>query len=91
MLCDLMDLRLGRRGSEPSRRLIRFVTDRPGHDRRYATDATKIGTELGWEPRYGFQAALEATVDWYLANMEWVESIRSGAYRTWIEANYGNR
>ena len=91
MLCDLMDLRLGRRGSEPSRRLIRFVTDRPGHDRRYATDATKIKTELGWKPRYRFEAALEATVDWYLANMEWVKSVRSGAYRTWIEANYGNR
>jgi dTDP-glucose 4,6-dehydratase len=91
MLCDLMDSRLGRRGKNPSRRLIRFVTDRPGHDRRYATDATKIQTELGWEPRYRFEVALEATVDWYLANMEWVESVRSGAYRTWIEANYGNR
>ena len=91
MLCDLMDSRLNREGKDSSRRLIRFVTDRPGHDRRYATDATKIKTELGWEPRYRFEEALEATVDWYLTNMEWVESIRSGAYRTWIEANYGNR
>ena len=91
MLCDLLDSRLGRKGSRSSRRLIRFVTDRPGHDRRYATDASKIRTELGWEPRYRFEEALEATVDWYLANMEWVESVRSGEYRNWIALQYGIR
>lgn len=90
-LCALLDSRLGRTGSTSSRRLIRFVSDRPGHDRRYATDATKIRTDLGWEPRYRFEEALDATVAWYLANMNWVDSVRSGEYRTWIEVNYGNR
>jgi len=91
MLCDLLDPRLGRNETASSGRLIRFVTDRPGHDWRYATDATKIRTELGWEPQYRFEEALEATVDWYLANMDWVESVRSGEYRKWMEINYGNR
>jgi dTDP-glucose 4,6-dehydratase len=90
MLCDLLDPRLGRKETASSLRLIRFVTDRPGHDRRYATDATKIRTELGWEPKYRFEEALEATVDWYLANMDWVDGVRSGEYRKWIELQYGN-
>ena len=89
MLCDLLAPRLGRTGSESSERLIRFVTDRPGHDWRYATDATKIRTELGWEPQYRFEEALEDTVDWYLANMDWVNGVRSGEYRKWIELQYG--
>jgi dTDP-glucose 4,6-dehydratase len=91
MLCDLLDARLGRSETASGRRLIRFVTDRPGHDRRYATDVTKIRTELGWEPKYRFEEALEATVDWYLANKEWVDGVRSGEYRKWVEMNYGNR
>ncbi|OQX61317.1 MAG: dTDP-glucose 4,6-dehydratase [Desulfococcus sp. 4484_241] len=72
MLCDLVDKRLGRSGTQGSRRLIRFVTDRPGHDRRYAIDASKIARELGWYPRHSFASALEKTVDWYLDNREWM-------------------
>ena len=89
-LCDLLDRKLRRVGGA-SRRLIRFVTDRPGHDRRYAIDASKIKSELGWAPRHAFEVALEKTVDWYLANMDWVDAVRSGDYRNWIEANYGER
>ena len=90
-LCELMDGRLNRSGKEASRNLIQFVTDRPGHDRRYAIDSSKIRKETGWEPRYRFEQALEATVDWYLNNMQWVESVRSGEYREWIDKTYGNR
>jgi dTDP-glucose 4,6-dehydratase len=90
-LCELMDERLDRSGAEASEHLIEFVTDRPGHDRRYAIDASKISKELGWRPRHRFEEALAETVDWYLNHMEWVESVRSGDYRTWIEQNYGKR
>jgi dTDP-glucose 4,6-dehydratase len=91
LLCDLLDDRLQRPRGKSSRRLIQFVSDRPGHDRRYAIDASKIKRELGWSPVHGFEEALEATVDWYVNNMDWVESVRSGEYRKWIEINYGER
>jgi len=91
LLCDLLDVRLDRSGRKASRNLIHFVTDRPGHDRRYAIDTAKINKELGWTPAYNFEKALEATVDWYLTNMDWVEMVRSGEYRKWIEINYGDR
>ena len=71
--------------------LITYVTDRPGHDLRYAIDATKIKDELGWTPAHTFETGLENTVDWYLENTDWVESIRTGAYREWIETNYSGR
>ena len=90
-LCDLLDDRLGRLGKKSSRRLVHFVTDRPGHDRRYAIDASKIHHELGWTPGHQFEDALEATMDWYLKHMEWVNSVRSGEYRKWIELNYDKR
>ena len=91
LLCDLLDARLQRPKSKSSQRLIQFVSDRPGHDRRYAIDASKIKRELGWSPAHDFEEALEATVDWYLDNMGWVESVRSGEYRQWIEINYEDR
>jgi dTDP-glucose 4,6-dehydratase len=91
LLCQLFDSRLGRSAEKASQRLIRFVTDRPGHDRRYAIDASKIKRELGWSPAHNFEEALEATVDWYLHNMDWVELVRSGEYRKWIEINYEDR
>jgi dTDP-glucose 4,6-dehydratase len=81
LLCDLMDQKLGRTGDQKSQNLIRFVTDRPGHDLRYAIDASKIKNELGWSAHYTFEVALEQTVEWYLENLEWVRSIQSGAYR----------
>ncbi|MGD9097251.1 MAG: dTDP-glucose 4,6-dehydratase [Desulfobacterales bacterium] len=91
LLCDRLDRLLARSGAQSSRELIRFVTDRPGHDYRYAIDATKIRHALGWQPRFRFEEAIEATVQWYLEHMEWVEAIRSGEYRQWIETNYDNR
>ena len=69
--------------------MIEFVKDRPGHDRRYAIDATKIKKKLSWTPRYKFEDAIELTIDWYLNNMDWVNSVRSGEYMKWIERNYG--
>ena len=90
-LCDLMDTRFKLSGSQSNRRLIQFVKDRPGHDRRYAIDGSKIKKELGWTPRHNFEEALEKTVDWYLENMDWVNSVRSGEYRSWIDQNYSKR
>jgi dTDP-glucose 4,6-dehydratase len=75
----------------PHRRLITYVTDRPGHDRRYAVDTGRIRSELEWEPRTRFENGLRATVEWYLGNMEWVLSVTSGDYRRWVETNYAAR
>jgi dTDP-glucose 4,6-dehydratase len=73
------------------RRLITYVTDRPGHDRRYAIDARKIERELGWRPAETFETGIRKTVQWYLANPGWVANVQSGAYREWVAANYGAR
>jgi dTDP-glucose 4,6-dehydratase len=73
------------------RERIVHVKDRPGHDRRYAIDCGKIKRELGWERAYGFEEGLSRTVDWYLSNPRWIEGVRSGAYRNWMERNYGGR
>ena len=91
LLCDLLDKRLDRNKEASSKRLIQFVDDRPGHDRRYAIDASKIRNELGWKPAYSFESAIEKTIDWYLSNKGWVESVRSGAYRDWLKTNYDKR
>ena len=71
--------------------LIQYVTDRPGHDRRYAMDAAKLQRELGWQPRFDFDTALQKTVEWYLAHRAWWERIRSGEYQEYYAALYGNR
>lgn len=71
--------------------LIRFVTDRPGHDRRYAMDPTKIETELGWKPQYTFETGIPVTIQWYLNNKDWWENIVSGAYQSYFETMYGAR
>ena len=71
--------------------LIQFVTDRLGHDFRYAIDCTKIKTELGWQPKHNFKDGLIETVKWYLDNDAWVENVQSGEYRRWIEKNYADR
>ena len=91
LICSLVDQRLNRSGEQESRRLIQFVKDRPGHDLRYAIDAGKIRRDLGWEPRFTFEQALAETVDWYLSNQDWMESVRSGAYRQWIKTQYDQR
>ncbi len=77
--------------SAPHEKLITFVADRPGHDRRYAIDAGKIRNELGWKPRERFETGLRKTVEWYLDHMKWVDNVTSGAYRNWIDLNYANR
>jgi dTDP-glucose 4,6-dehydratase len=89
-LCEVMAEETGE-PSERYRELITFVTDRPGHDRRYAIDASRIRRDLGWVPRYGFRDGLRATVRWYLDNTDWTERVRSGEYAQWIEKNYAAR
>jgi dTDP-glucose 4,6-dehydratase len=76
---------------EDKLKLIKYVTDRPGHDARYAIDASKIRTECGWEPQETFETGLHKTVRWYLKNPDWIASIKTGAYREWLETNYGAR
>jgi dTDP-glucose 4,6-dehydratase len=89
-VCRLLDeLRPDAQG--PRERLISFVTDRPGHDRRYAIDARKIADELGWQPSETFETGLARTVRWYLDHQDWVAHILSGAYKDWIAANYTGR
>lgn len=88
LVCDLMDQRLGRAEGE-SRQLITFVKDRPGHDRRYAIDASLLKNSLGWEPAYTFEKGIAETIDWYLANQAWVSSVTSGAYRDYYQQQYG--
>lgn len=71
--------------------LIEFVTDRPGHDRRYAMDISKIREDLGWQPRHSFEEGLQKTIEWYLSHQDWVKRVRSGAYREYYERVYGKR
>ena len=75
----------------PHARLITYVKDRPGHDRRYAIDARKIDRELGWKPAETFESGIRKTVQWYLDNMQWVERVASGEYRNWVNRNYTDR
>lgn len=77
--------------SEQFKNLITFVPDRPGHDMRYAIDATKIKNKLNWQPQETFETGLRKTIRWYLDNRKWVENIQSGDYKKWIEQNYNNR
>jgi dTDP-glucose 4,6-dehydratase len=86
-LCDIMDELLGREEGS-SRKLITFVKDRPGHDRRYAIDATKIMTELGWQPSVKWNEGFRQTAEWYLANHEWLEKVTSGAYQNYYDEHY---
>ncbi len=90
LLCRIMDKKLGR---EPgtSEQLITYVKDRPGHDHRYAIDAQKLNSELGWKPSLQFEEGLEKTVDWYLQNEEWVNNVTSGEYQHYYDSQYTRR
>ena len=88
LLCKLMDEKLGRATGE-SEQLITYVKDRPGHDRRYAIDATKINKELGWKPSVTFEEGLSITIDWYLENTEWLMHVTSGEYQRYYGEQYG--
>ena len=90
LLCKVMDKKLER---EPgtSEKLITYVTDRAGHDLRYAIDSTKLQRELGWKPSLQFEEGIEKTVEWYLSNQEWLENVTSGDYQNYYEKMYGNR
>jgi dTDP-glucose 4,6-dehydratase len=90
-ICDVLDEGKPRRDGRSYREQIRFVKDRPGHDRRYGVDANKIERELGWRPSETFESGLRKTIRWYLENQEWVANVTSHAYRDWIALHYGER
>jgi dTDP-glucose 4,6-dehydratase len=87
-ICSVLDDLRPNDAVVPHRNLIKFVTDRPGHDRRYAIDASKIESELGWKPRETFETGIRKTVQWYLDNEAWVQSVTSGSYRQWMAKQY---
>jgi dTDP-glucose 4,6-dehydratase len=89
-ICDLLD-ELAPSAEGSYRRLITFVKDRPGHDRRYAIDARKIERELGWRPAETFESGIRKTVQWYLDHPDWVAEVQSGSYREWVETHYAAR
>ena len=90
LMCKLMDEKMGQ-AAGTAEGLITFVTDRPGHDARYAIDPTKLEEELGWSPSVTFEEGLSKTIDWYLANEEWISRVRSGDYQAYYEQMYGHR
>ena len=90
-LCALLDELVPESKFKPHLQLVKYVTDRPGHDRRYAIDARKLEGELGWHAQESFETGLRKTVEWYLANSAWVDDVTSGAYQQWVTKNYGDR
>jgi dTDP-glucose 4,6-dehydratase len=89
MVCDVLDELPVPRLDHPRRELITFVKDRPGHDRRYAIDFTKLTQKLGWSPEESLESGVRKTAQWYLDNRKWVDRVRSGEYQSWIEEQYG--
>jgi dTDP-glucose 4,6-dehydratase len=90
MICDILDEIKPAADRKPRRRLIAFVQDRPGHDRRYAIDFAKLSRELGWSPQESFNSGLRKTLNWYLNQKKWVENIKTGAYQSWMKEQYGS-
>lgn len=90
-LCRMLDKKSPRADGKSYADQITFVQDRPGHDQRYAIDATKVANELGWKPEETFDSGIEKTVNWYLENQEWVNNITSGEYRNWVQTHYAER
>ncbi len=91
LICERLDTLRPRTDGQSYAAQITYVTDRPGHDRRYAIDARKIERELGWKPQETFDTGIAKTIAWYLEHQEWVENEQTGAYREWLANNYGNR
>jgi dTDP-glucose 4,6-dehydratase len=90
LMCQIMDKKLGRQeGTSAS--LITYVKDRPGHDMRYAIDASKVISEVGWRPSVSFEEGIEKTIDWFLANQEWLKHVTSGEYLKYYDTMYVNR
>jgi dTDP-glucose 4,6-dehydratase len=90
-ICDLVDEMRPHVAAGSRRELIAFVQDRPGHDRRYAIDASKLSRELGWKPAERFESGLRKTVRWYLDHSSWVEDVQTGSHLEWIAQNYTER
>ena len=90
-LCRMLDAKKPRADGKPYADQITFVEDRLGHDQRYAIDATKIASQLGWKPIETFESGIEKTVNWYLENQDWVNNVASGEYRHWVEKHYVER
>ncbi|MBS1613474.1 MAG: GDP-mannose 4,6-dehydratase, partial [Bacteroidetes bacterium] len=90
LMCKVMDQKLGR-PEGTAEQLITYVKDRPGHDKRYAIDATKLSSELGWKPSVTFEQGMDKTIDWYLANDEWLNNVTSGEYKKYYEDQYAAR
>jgi dTDP-glucose 4,6-dehydratase len=88
MICDILDETNRLNDNRPRRDLIQFVKDRPGHDRRYAIDFTKLNQELNWSPEASLETGIRETIKWYVDNRRWVERVRSGEYQTWIKTHY---
>lgn len=90
-ICEIMAELIGKSDKDEYKKLITYVNDRPGHDRRYAIKCDKIKSELGWTQSVTFEEGLRETLKWYLENPQWIENIKSGAYKDWIKKNYGER
>ncbi len=91
-ICDLLDQKLPLANGQPHQSLIRFVTDRPGHDFRYDIDTAKIEQELGWKPKHSLQQGLDETINWYLSNTAWLQSVmQKEEFNAWLEQNYQQR
>ncbi|MFC1883491.1 dTDP-glucose 4,6-dehydratase [Thermodesulfobacteriota bacterium] len=89
LICTILDEICENKKDRPYKDLITFVKDRPGHDRRYAIDSSKLKKDLGWSPEETFESGLRKTIKWYLNNQEWVDRVKSGEYRKWVETHYG--
>jgi dTDP-glucose 4,6-dehydratase len=89
-LCSILDEEQPRGDGKSYAEQITYVKDRPGHDRRYAIDASKLERELGWKPAETFETGIRKTVKWYLLNQQWAQDVTSGAYRDWITKQYGS-
>lgn len=89
MICNLLDETVEKLPGRSRKELIIFVKDRPGHDRRYAIDFTKIKEELNWVPKESFESGIKKTINWYISNREWVDHVKSGEYKSWIKEQYG--